>query len=466
MVKHFQSPVESTRIRVLNERRFRKGDYILYWMQASQRAEYNQALEYAAYLANEQNIPLVVYFGLTENYPLANERHYAFMLEGLHYTSRSLQKRGVRMIVRRCSPEIGIIPLAEEAAAVVVDCGYTRIQRYWRKVAADMIASPLIEVECDVVIPVREVSQKEEYAAATIRPKIKRLLSRYLVPVNKINIKRDSLGLEFDSFEIDDVEEALSRLRIDRSVKRVRQYQGGTDDAKMRLETFLRSKLRDYDTMRNDPNSEATSGLSPHLHFGQISPLYIALKVLKQRKSPGREAFLEELIVRRELSMNFVSFNTNYDSFAALPSWCRQSLKKHQKDKREYIYSLEQLERGDTHDPYWNAAQKEMVCLGKMAGYMRMYWGKKILEWTETPEEAYRTAIYLNDKYSLDGRDPNGYAGVAWCFGKHDRPWQERPIFGNIRYMNAAGLTRKFDADEYVKRVEESCRKNNTLPDS
>jgi len=461
-----QPPVETTRIKALNEHSIRKREYVLCWMQASQRAEYNQALEYAGYLANEQNLPLVIYFGLTENYPSAKERHYAFMLEGLRYTRRILEQRGAKLVIQRGSPETGIVPLAQKAAAVVVDCGYTRIQRYWRKIAAEMIDSPLIEVECDVVIPVHEVSQKEEYAAATIRPRIHRLLNQYLSPLNKIDIRKDSLGLKFESFEIDDVNRALSQLQIDRSVKRVREYQGGTDQAKKRLERFLGTRLKNYDSMRNDPNNEATSGLSPYLHFGQISPLYIALEVSRQRKSPGREAFLEELIVRRELSMNFVSFNTEYDSFAALPAWCRQSLRKHQNDKREYIYSLEQLERGDTRDPYWNAAQKEMVCLGKMAGYMRMYWGKKILEWTATPEEAYQTAIYLNDKYALDGRDPNGYAGVAWCFGKHDRPWKERPVFGNIRYMNAAGLKRKFDADEYVRRVEESCRKNDTLPDT
>jgi deoxyribodipyrimidine photo-lyase len=193
--------------------------------------------------------------------------------------------------------------------------------------------------------------------------------------------------------------------------------------------------------------------MSPYLHFGQISPLFIALEV-KKTKSPGIEAFLEELIVRRELSMNFVFYNENYDSFEAIPEWAKKTLKTHQKDKKPYVYTLEELEKAATHDPYWNATQKEMVIQGKMHGYMRMYWGKKILEWSKTPEEAFRNTLYLNNKYELDGRDPNGFTGVAWCFGKHDRPWGERPIFGNVRYMNDKGLKRKFDADEYVKMIK------------
>jgi deoxyribodipyrimidine photo-lyase len=193
--------------------------------------------------------------------------------------------------------------------------------------------------------------------------------------------------------------------------------------------------------------------MSPYLHFGQISPLFIALEVLRHSDS-AKNAYLEELIVRRELSYNFIFYNRDYDKFAALPPWTERTLNYHARDKREYVYSLEQFEKAQTHDPYWNAAQKEMVLTGKMHGYMRMYWGKKILEWTQNPRTGFRIALYLNNKHELDGRDPNGFAGVAWCFGKHDRAWAERPVFGKIRYMNAAGLKRKFDADAYVKRVE------------
>jgi deoxyribodipyrimidine photo-lyase len=188
------------------------------------------------------------------------------------------------------------------------------------------------------------------------------------------------------------------------------------------------------------------------LHFGQISPVYIARKVL-DTDSPGKEDYLEELIVRRELSMNFVFYNERYDSFEGIPEWAKKTLRSREGDKRPYLYNPEELEAAETHDPYWNAAQREMVVKGKMHGYMRMYWGKKILEWSRTPEEAFRVALYLNNKYELDGRDPNGFTGVAWCFGKHDRPWKAREIFGNIRYMNAKGLKRKFDVEEYVRRM-------------
>jgi deoxyribodipyrimidine photo-lyase len=228
---------------------------------------------------------------------------------------------------------------------------------------------------------------------------------------------------------------------------------GGTTEAKKRLRDFIKNKLDEYADLRNDPCLDATSNMSPYLHFGQISPLYIALKVMES-EARGKESYLEELIVRRELSYNFVYYNNNYDKFSSLPPWAKNSLNCHARDKREYIYSLEEFEQAKTHDPYWNAAQKEMVLTGKMHGYMRMYWGKKILEWTRNPRQGFKMALYLNNKYELDGRDPNGFAGVAWCFGKHDRAWSERKVFGKIRYMNAAGLKRKFDADKYVERVD------------
>jgi len=217
------------------------------------------------------------------------------------------------------------------------------------------------------------------------------------------------------------------------------------------LNLFLKEKINDYQIKRNDPNLDFISNMSPYLHFGQISALYIALSVLKN-KSLGNETFLDELIVRRELSMNFVYYNLKYDFFESLPSWAKISLKKHEKDKRMYIYSLEEFDKAETHDPYWNAAQKQMINTGKMHGYMRMYCGKKIIEWTKKPDDAFNISIHLNNKYELDGRDPNGYTGVAWCFGKHDRPWKKRPIFGNIRYMNSNGLKRKFDIESYSKK--------------
>jgi deoxyribodipyrimidine photo-lyase len=444
--------IQRERIQALNEDEIRKGKFVLYWMQASQRAECNHALEYAILKANELRQPVLVFFGITDHFPEGNERHYCFMLEGLREVTRSLEKRGIRMVIEHRSPELGIVKWAKEASLVVVDRGYLRIQKEWRSEAARRLNCPLIQVEGDVIVPVEEASLKEEYGAATLRPKIRKKLDRFLVPLKERDPVADSPSPWVKGFDLEDLDEALSKLGIDRSVKRVDGLHGGTGEAKRHLKIFLEEKLDRYAELRNDPTLDGLSRMSPYLHFGQISPLSIALKVM-ERKSPGQEAFLEELIVRRELSMNFTFYNEEYDSFDSIPKWAKQSLSTHREDKRDYLYTLEELESAQTHDPYWNAAQKEMVLRGKMHGYMRMYWGKKILEWSKTPDEAFRNALYLNNRYELDGRDPNGFAGVAWCFGKHDRPWGERPVFGNIRYMNDKGLLRKFNADRYVKMV-------------
>jgi deoxyribodipyrimidine photo-lyase len=445
--------IQKERMKVLNRGDVKKGKYVLYWMQASQRAEYNHALEFAILRANELRQPLIVFFGITDQFPEANERHYTFMLEGLKEVKHSLEKRGIQMVVLHKSPEIGVLQLAKKASLAVVDRGYLKIQKAWRDDASKKMDCPLIQVETDVVVPVEETSPKEEYAAATIRSKIKSKLDAFLAPLKEHEPIIDSPSLDFDSFDIEDVERAISKLRLDRSVKGVDSFHGGIKEANGHLEIFLESKLDRFPELRNDPTLDYLSHMSPYLHFGQISPLYIALKVSKTR-SPGAESFLEELIIRRELSMNFVFYNKKYDSLESIPDWAKKTLRTHQKDKRPYLYSPKELENAGTHDPYWNAAQKEMVIKGKMHGYMRMYWGKKILEWSRTPEEAFKIALYLNNKYELDGRDPNGFTGVAWCFGKHDRPWGERSVFGNVRYMNDKGLRRKFDADKYVKMME------------
>jgi len=445
--------IQRERIKKLNDKKLKDGRYVLYWMQAAQRAEYNHALEYSIRKANEMRKPVVVFFGITEKFPQANQRHYYFMIEGLKQVQTALQRKGIQMVIWHKSPDLGTVALAEEAALVVVDAGQLRIQRQWRENAARRVKCPLHEVETNLVVPVAQASDKENFSAGTFRPRITKQLDYYLVPLKHSKPKRDSLGLKFKSFNIANIDVAVSKLKIDRSVSRVTGFHGGTEEAKRRLGDFLRNKLKDFAELRNDPAADCLSNMSPYLHFGQISPLYIALEV-SRTASPAKDAYLEELIVRRELSHNFVFYNNNYDSFACLPPWARNTLNYHRRDKREFVYSLAEFEVAKTHDPYWNAAQKEMVITGKMHGYMRMYWGKKILEWSKDPRTAFKIALYLNNKYELDGRDPNGFAGVAWCFGKHDRAWAERPVFGKIRYMNAAGLKRKFDPDAYVKNIQ------------
>ncbi|UCB53343.1 MAG: deoxyribodipyrimidine photo-lyase [Candidatus Zixiibacteriota bacterium] len=445
--------IHQERVKLLNKEDPKAGRYVLYWMQASQRTEYNHALEYSILRANEAKKPVVVCFGLTEKFPEANLRHYAFMLEGLKEVKSALERRGIKMIVRRESPERTVLRLAGEASLVVTDRGYLRIQRYWRGLASSRLHCPLIQVESDVVVPVEEASPKEEYSAATFRPKIKRKLGNYLIPLGRNRPKIDASSLHLDSLEIDDWSRILDGLKLDRSVSRVEVFHGGNREARRHLRRFIAKKLRHFAELRNDPTADNLSNMSPYLHFGQISPLYIALQVMKA-ESPGLEAYMDELLVRRELSMNFAFYNSDYDSFDALPEWARKTLREHRRDKRKHVYSLAQLESARTHDPYWNAAQDELRMAGKMHGYMRMYWGKKILEWSKTPEEAFHVAVHLNNKYELDGRDPNGFAGVAWCFGKHDRPWGERPIFGKVRYMAASGLERKFNVRSYVQKID------------
>ena len=302
--------IQKERVRLLNEKSVRKRKYVLYWMQASQRAEYNHALEFAILKANELRQPLIVFFGITDQFPEANERHYTFMLGGLKEVKDSLRKRGIQMVIRHETPEAGALRLATRASIAVVDRGYLRIQRAWREDASRRMECPLLQVESDVIVPMEETSAKEEYAAATIRSKLKRKLDAFLVPLKEYEPIFDSLSLGFDSFDIDDLEKTISKLRIDRSVNRVGSFHGGTKEAKSHLETFLDSKLDHFPELRNDPTLDYVSHMSPYLHFGQISPLYIALQVSKSG-SPGMEAFLEELIIRRELSMNFVFYNQN-----------------------------------------------------------------------------------------------------------------------------------------------------------
>ncbi len=445
--------IQRERIEKLNDKGIRNGDYVLYWMQSSKRYHYNHALEYAILKANEQQKPLIVYFGLTSEFPEANRRHYYFMLQGLKEVQSSLENKDIPMVISIEKPDIGAVKLSSNASLVVVDAGYLIIERQWRLDAAVKMKCPLIEVETNVVVPVKTASFKEEYSAATIRRKINKILDKFMVPVEGNELQKTFSMPDFEFLNLENIDGVIENLDIDESVKELKNIQGGTSKALETLDDFIKYKLDDYEAGRNDPNRDQLSNMSPYLHFGQISPLYIALQVQKSDSS-SKDAYLEELIIRRELSMNFVYYNPHYDSLDCLPQWAGNTLHEHAGDKRDPLYDLHQLENAKTGDLYWNASQREMMITGKMHGYMRMYWGKKILEWTRNPQEAFKIALYLNNKYELDGRDPNGYAGVAWCFGKHDRAWKERKIFGKVRYMNANGLKRKFDADSYVMKIK------------
>jgi deoxyribodipyrimidine photo-lyase len=341
---------------------------------------------------------------------------------------------------------------------IVCDRGYLRHQRAWRLQVAVYAQCPVVQVESDVVVPVEVVSNKAEYAARTLRPKIHKHLESYLTGLKTSRVKHKSLGLNVKETRLDDIERVLRKLNLDRSVPPVSGlFKGGTSQAARRFDGFIRNRLEFYDQHSNQPQTDDISHMSPYLHFGQISPLYLALKIRRAPASlkQSKDAYLEELIVRRELSMNFVYYTPRYDAYACIPGWAQKTLAEHKGDKREPIYSLRQLEAADTQDTYWNASMLEMKHTGFMHNYMRMYWGKKILEWSRSPQSAYRTTLALNNKYFLDGRDANSYTGVAWIYGLHDRAWTERPIFGKTRYMAASGLERKCDIAAYVKKVDD-----------
>jgi len=481
--------IQPERVQYLNEEYAAGGRYVLYWMQQSQRASCNHALELAVREADRLKLPVVAVFGITQRFPEAVERHYAFMLEGLVETRAALERRGVKLVVRLEPPVDAVLSLAGKASLVVTDRGYLRIQRSWRERLARKLHCRFVQVESDVVVPVETVSDKEEYAARTIRPKIGRELDRFLKPLEESGPTRDSLSMRIAGLDVSRPGSVLKKLRVGRAGGRGERgagavaggpragarnagghsgevhgaggpgargrLTGGPDEAQRLLDVFLSENLNGYPEAHSDPGLDCQSELAPYLHFGQISPLDIALRVRAKRgvRKESKDAFLEELIVRRELAMNFCFYNEEYDSYSCLPEWAAQTLGKHARDRREYVYDEAALESARTHDPYWNAAQSEMRATGKMHGYMRMYWGKKIIEWTRTPREAFEIALRLNNRYSLDGRDANSFAGVAWCFGKHDQAWKERPVFGKVRWMSAAGLERKFHMDDYVQSV-------------
>lgn len=450
--------IHETRREHLNDKYIKDGDYVLYWMQSSQRAEFNHSLEYAVQKSNELSKRLLVAFALNTDYPESNLRHHRFMLEGLKETSDSLSRRRIKMVVLPGNPVRVIQKLNRNASILICDKCYLKQDRKWQSQVVKQSDCLAICVESNIVVPVEVASGKTEYAARTIRPKIKKHLDSYLVDLRTTPINKDSTNLGVKSLPLDNIDKLIRKLNLHDNLKPVSKYfQGGTKQAKIRFKAFLKNKLKQYDRNRNQPHLDYVSHLSPYLHFGQISPVYLILRLNSERSIPHKEkeAFIEEIIIRRELSINFTYYTKDYDSFQCLPEWSKETLLDHKTDHRNYIYTRKQMENSQTHDRYWNAAMNEMKASGYMHNYMRMYWGKKILEWCNTPEYSYRTALYLNNKYFLDGRDPNSYANVGWIFGLHDRAWKERPIFGKVRYMSYSGLERKFDVEEYIRKVEE-----------
>ncbi|MBK9249579.1 MAG: deoxyribodipyrimidine photo-lyase [Ignavibacteria bacterium] len=434
----------------------RKSGAILYWMSRDQRVHDNWALLYAQEIALSLQVPLVVVFCLSSGFLSATLRQYGFMLRGLEEVERTLLNYNISFHLLHGAAEEVLVEFVQHhnISQVICDFDSLKIKRKWQKKVASLINVPLIEVDAHNIVPCRFVSQKVEFGAYTIRPKIKRLLPEFLKEFPKLEVQPTM----WEYHQSTNWQVVWKSLEVDTSVKEIDWLIPGENAAKHRLEMFISQSLGTYHERRNNPNFDAQSNLSPYLHFGQIAAQRIALDVVASNvNQEAKDVFLEELIVRRELSDNFCFYNSDYDSFQGFPNWAKKSINEHRADSRDYVYSLEEFERASTHDALWNAAQTELTISGKMHGYMRMYWAKKILEWTKTPEEALVICIALNDKYELDGRDANGYTGIAWSIGGvHDRAWFDRPVYGKVRYMNANGCAAKFDVKEYVAKSSKS----------
>lgn len=442
------------------------GEFVLYWIQAYHRAEQNWALTAAIEAANRLDRPLLVYHGLGFTYPHANDRIHRFILEGVAELRERFERRGIgyHFYLRRRpeDPNDVLYRLARRAALVVTDDFPAFFLPERTRRAAGRLDVALWAVDGNGIVPLGAIPG-EQYGAYTIRPRIRRLLPAHLRSIPAPAVRRHSLGLRADvpgtAVSVGTLDALIATSAIDHGVRPSPIYHGGAREARARLARFVAGPLRHYAEVRNEPGEDGTSRLSPYLHFGQIASQEVALAVHEAAGAAPehREAFLEELIVRRELAFNFCRYNPHHRSLEALPAWARQSLARHSRDPRPHVYTVKEFEAATTHDDLWNAIQTELLATGLMFGYYRMYWGKKIIEWGPSPEEAQRTMIALHEKYALDGRDPNTYGNILWCFGKHDRPWPERPILGKVRYMSRGGMETKTDVAGYLARVNHCC---------
>jgi deoxyribodipyrimidine photo-lyase len=429
------------------------GGIVIYRMSRDQRVGDNWALIFARQLAASTSRSLAVVFTLMPSYSGANLRHFDFMLRGLEIVEQKLQALNIPFCVilnNNVSVALKEFIRQNNVTAVVSDFDPLRHKQEWISDINTVEGVAHYEVDAHNIVPCRKASPKAEFGAYTLRPKIKRLLPEFLTSFPTLQAQQQAPRI---TGSYPSVREAYELSNFESSVTAIKTIVSGEDAALNTLRDFISCKLEGYAVNRNNPCIDGQSGLSPYLHFGQLSAQRVAWEVSLLPDSSDKDTLLEELIVRRELADNFCFYNPHYDSPEGFPEWARKDIDLHRKDEREYLYTQDELEAATTHDSLWNAAQTEMTSTGKMHGYMRMYWAKKILEWTPSVETAMEYAIYLNDKYSLDGRDPNGYAGIAWSIGGvHDRVWFPRPVFGKIRYMSYSGCKSKFDIQKYIQK--------------
>jgi deoxyribodipyrimidine photo-lyase len=450
------------RLRVLGRGERTTGEFVVYWAQMYRRARSNAALSYAIAEANERALPLVVYEALRVDYPHASARHHAFVLEGARGEAARYRERGAGyafFLPKSRAEARGVLrALAARAALVVTDDFPAFVTPTQLARAAAALPCPFVAFDDNAVTPLA-LFPREEYAARTLRPKVHRALGEWLRPIEEPSCSRpppDRLALPFDPFDVEraDLARAIAALPIDQGVGPVAESPGGSSEARRRLERLVGGRLGAYPDDHNHPDRDASSRLSPYLHFGHVSAREVALAV-RDADAPAaaRDAFLEQLLVRRTLAFNFARTNPAHATYDAAPDWAKKTLAEHARDARPRLYARAELEAARTGDELWNAAQRELVATGAVHNYLRMLWGKLTIAWKADPREAFDDLLYLNDRYALDGRDPNTYANVLWCFGKHDRPWgPARPIYGTVRYMTSDSARRKLDLDAYLRR--------------
>ena len=453
------STVDERRITWKREDDGREGDFVLYWMQKAQRTRDNHALELGIQVANDRGVPVAVVFCLVDDYPEASARHYQFMLEGLADVAKASERRGIHFETLSGQPAEIVPSIAERAAVLVFDSDHMGITRQWREDVISATELPIVEVETDLVVPAHLVSDKKENAARTIRPKIQEHLDEMVLELDTtaLETKTDGISLARTagarSVDLSDVIGELQSLGVAAEPGPVENWKGGQSEGYALLQTFIDEVLPEYADARNRYDEELSSSrLSPYIHYGQVSAMEAARRVRESGADEDHvESFVDELVVRRELAVNFVIHEPDYDKFSGLPEWARTTLDEHRDDEREHVYTADELEAGDTHDEVWNAIMAQIREEGWTHNQLRMYWGKQFLRWTNTPEFAHRTLLELNNRYFLDGRDANSYANVGWCFGLHDQGFQERDVIGKVRPFTTAALKRKGDLEGWVE---------------
>lgn len=442
--------VDKKRVRLIHAGSRQGKGAVMYWMNRELRIADNWALLYAAERAKALQRPLTVLYNLDPSFLSGGSRQHLWKVRSLQEIENILQRKNItlHLVVGKGVRDITSFIKKHDIAELITDFSPLRVQRAWIADVQATTGIPFYEVDAHNIVPAWYVSEKQEYGAYTLRPKIHKLLPLFLTEFPTLQKQQHSWQGKVVVIDWGRIEKA-GMQRDPQPVDMV----PGMRAAENAMEDFFNNRFTFYAEKRNDPTQDAQSNLSPYLHYGNIAPQRVVLEAQKYERGNlhSYESFIEELVVRRELSDNFCLYNSEYDAVTGFPDWAQTTLNEHRSDEREFLYAQEEFEHAQTHDALWNAAQQQMLLTGKMHGYMRMYWAKKILEWTESPEQAMQIAIYLNDRYELDGRDPNGYAGIAWSIGGvHDRAWGERPVFGKIRYMNEKGCRRKFDVDAYI----------------